>query len=149
MDMGSEAIQRPKWDIDRQLEGLVGHHVRVAAAAFAPPRPSGEPWPALIPVADLILPDNSSVGRLPVYFEGRLEAFERRIGVVEVLLTAPLSVEASTEGIISFRGAAAVVLRGPAVVRLAFPFRVERLPLGDNNYWRDLQVPRAQLEFTW
>lgn len=149
MDMGCEAIQRPKWDIDRRLEESVGHHVRVAAAAFAPPRSNGEPWPAPIPVADLILPDNSMVGSLPVYFEGRLEAFERRIGVVDVLLGAPPSGEASSEGIIRFRGIVAVVLPGPAVVRLAFPFRVERLPTGDDNYWRDLQVPRAQLEFSW
>lgn len=149
MDMGCETIQRPKWEIDRQLERLVGHYVRVAAAAFTPRRFNGEPWPGPIPVADLILPDNSSVGNLPVYFEGRLEAFKRRIGVVEVLLAAPRSVDASAEGIVLFRGAPAVVLRGPALVRLAFPFRVERLPSDEDNYWRDLQIPHAQLEFTW
>lgn len=35
----------------------------------------------------------------------------------------------------------------PAVVELAYPFRVERIPAADGNYWRDLHVPGAQFEF--
>jgi hypothetical protein len=150
MDTSCEPMQRPKWDVDRQLEGFLGEQVRVAAESFTPPRANGELWPRLIPVADLILPDNSSAGALPVYFEGRLEAFERRIGVVDVILSALTGLsESASEGITAFRGSTAVVLPGPARVRLAFPFLVERLPADDENYWRDLRGPRAQLEFPW
>lgn len=150
MDTSCELMQRPKWDVDRLLEGLAGEQVRVAAESFAPPRPNGETWPRLIPVADLILPDNSSAGSLPVYVEGRLEAFERRIGVVDVILSAPTGRGASvSEGITAFRGTTAVVLLGPARVRLAFPFVIERLPADDENYWRDLRGPRVQLELPW
>ncbi len=150
MDTNCAPIERPKWDVDRRLEGLIGEQVRVAAESFAPARPNGETWPRLIPVADLILPDNSSPGGLPVYFEGRLEAFERRIGVVDVILSAPTGRSASaSEGMTAFRGTTAVVLPGPARVRLAFPFVVERLPADDENYWRDLRGLRAQLEFPW
>ena len=41
----------------------------------------------------------------------------------------------------------AVLLRGPALVQLAFPFQVERLPADEENYWRDVRIPRAQFEF--
>ncbi|MCZ7640441.1 MAG: hypothetical protein M5U12_32925 [Verrucomicrobia bacterium] len=37
-------------------------------------------------MADLILPDGSQPGAVPVFFEGRLREFERRIGVVVVSL---------------------------------------------------------------
>jgi hypothetical protein len=40
-----------------------------------------------------------------------------------------------------------VSLRGPAVVELAWPFQVERLPADPGSYWRDLRLPRAQFEF--
>jgi hypothetical protein len=53
------AATRPRWTIDDRLERLVGHDVRVAAEAFAPVRWNGEPALCLIPVRDLILPDNS------------------------------------------------------------------------------------------
>ena len=150
LDTSCAPIQRPKWAIDRLLEGLIGEQVRVAAEAFTPPRANGEPWPRMIPVTDLILPDNSTPGGLPVFFEGRLEAFERRIGVVDVILSGPVRRGASaTDGQTAFRGATAVVLSGPARVRLAYPFVVERLPADEANYWRDLRGPRAQLEFPW
>ena len=45
------------------------------------------------------------------------------------------------------RGKAAIILRGPAVLELAFPINVERLPADPDNYWRDLRLPRAQFEF--
>ena len=129
------------------LGDLIGHDVRVAAKAFSPAPRNGEVPPGLIPVRDLYLPDNSQPAGLPVFFEGRLRQFERQIGVVFVQLDAPASAEKTPEGPLLFRGKTAVILRGPAVVELAFPFHVERLPVDADNYWRDLQVPRAQFEF--
>jgi hypothetical protein len=35
-------------------------------------------------VADLILPDNRRPGPLPVFFEGRLRRFDRRIGLARI-----------------------------------------------------------------
>ena len=67
-----------------------------------------------------------------------------KTGVVWVQLEAPASPASPPEGLVFFRGKAAVILRGPAVLELAFPFHVERLPADPNNYWRDLRVPRVQ-----
>ena len=52
--------------------------------------------------------------------------------------------ELTADGMVRFRGAMAVLLRGPATVRLAFPFRVEVLPTDPFNYWEDLRVSCAQ-----
>lgn len=141
--------QRPQWPIDLRLERCLGQEVRVAAEAFFPIRWNGQVLPTPIPVRDLILPDNTQPGLLPVFFEGRLRRFERRIGVVFVTLEAPTAPR-STEGMVFLRGTAAVLLRGPAVVQLAVPFRVERLPAADANYQEDLRFPTAQfwLPFT-
>jgi hypothetical protein len=79
-----------------------------------------------------------------VFFEGRLLAFQRRIGVVFAALDAPAFPGRVADGIISFRGNMAVVLRGPATVRLAFPFRVEPVPVETGNYWEDVRTPGAQ-----
>src|ERR1041384_5594887 len=141
--MRSGLIHRPRWEIDTILQGLVGEEVRVAAAAFAPPMPNGKSRGSFIPANKLILPDNSSAEGLPVYFEGRLCMFARQIGVVHALLGPPDNPGKSVDGIICFRGSTAVILRGPATVELAFPFRVERLPRGDSNYVKDLQVLNA------
>jgi hypothetical protein len=103
----------------------------------------------LVPVRELYLPDNTQAGGLPVFFEGRLRQFERQIGVVCVHLDAPTTAERATEGVVCFRGQAAILLRGPAVVELAFPFHVERLPDDPNNYWLDLRLPQAQFELTF
>lgn len=40
-----------------------------------------------------------------------------------------------------------MIHRSPAVVQLAFPFHVERVPTDAENYWRDLRVRRVQFEF--
>jgi hypothetical protein len=96
-------------------------------------------------VRDLFLPDNSQPGGLPVYFQGRLVSFERRIGVVQARLDSLPGDDHATEGFNLFRGKSAVILHGPALVELAWPFVVERLPLDAENYWRDLRVERAQL----
>src|SRR5437867_10873109 len=142
--MRSGLIHRPRWEIDTILEGLVGEDVRVAAAAFAPPMPNGKSRGSFIPANKLILPDNSSAEGLPVYFEGRLWMFARQIGVVHALLGPPVNPDKSVDGIICFRGNTAVILRGPATVELAFPFKIERLPRDGGNYWNDLQFPNAQ-----
>jgi len=147
--LSTSLAQRPPWTIDRRLERLLGQDVRVAAESFFPIRWNGEVLPLAIPVRDLILPDNTQPGQLPVFFEGRLRRFERRIGVVFVTLEAPTAPR-STEGMVFLRGTAAVLLPGPAVVQLAVPFRVERVPADDANYREDLRFPTAQfwLPFT-
>lgn len=47
---------------------------------------------------------------------------------------------------VPFRGKTAVILRGPALVELAFPFEVEKLPQRPDNYWHDLRTSRVQFE---
>jgi len=145
--MSVEPNQRPKWEIDRILERLIGQNVRVEAKAFAPTRWNGEIMPPLLAVRDLVLPDNSRPDGLPVFFEGRLQQFQRNVGVVMVYLDASGPPDSANEGPLLFRGSTAVLLRGPAAVQLAYPFHVERLPADDDNYWRDLRLPRAQFEF--
>jgi hypothetical protein len=135
---------RPQWDIDRLLARLAGSPVRVAAEWFSPVCWDGRSLPEFVRVADLILPDNSRPGPLPVFFEGRLRQFDRRIGVVFVTLDAPDIQERTADGVVRFRGTVAVVLQGPATVRLAFPFRVEPLPADPANYWEDLRAPCVQ-----
>ncbi len=138
------SITRPQWDIDRRLAALVGCDIRVAADAFAPIQADGKPWPDLIAVEDLLLPDNTRPEGRPVFFEGKLREFTRQIAVVQVWLDAPTRPAASAQGMIHFRGASAVLIQGPALVRLAFPFRVERLPSDERNYLSDLRLVRAQ-----
>ena len=144
--MSPETNQRPRWDIDRILENLTGRNVRALARAFAPTTPANGKPPQMIAARSLYLPDNSQPDSLPVFFEGKLLNFERRIGVVRLRLGPPESVETACDGIEPFRGSAAVIVRGPALVELAFPFHVEPLPEHSVNYWRDLRVPLAQLE---
>jgi len=145
--MDTQPNHRPQWEIDRTLERLRGEDVRVVAKSFSPLPRNGETPLRFLPVRDLYLPDNSQPAGRPVFFEGRLREFERQIGVVFVRLEAPASVAASAEGPVLFRGQAAVILRGPAVLELAFPLHIERLPSDSDNYWRDLRLPRAQFEF--
>lgn len=139
--------ERPLWRIDRLLSTFVGCDVRVAARAFAPGLPVDGRQNRFISVADLFLPDNSQPGSAPVFFEGRLCSFERRVGVVFVVLETPSNRELAPEGWVLLRGKLAVLLHAPAVVELASPFRVERLPADSANYWRDVRSPRAQFEF--
>jgi hypothetical protein len=49
--------------------------------------------------------------------------------------------------VIRFRGKAALIVLDPAIVELAFPYRVERFPPDALNYWRDLRVPGSQFGF--
>jgi hypothetical protein len=145
--MKTEPVQRPKWDVDRRLEALVGKDVRVAAAAFRPFTYLGEPGPHWIPVKELILPDDSRTDGLPVLFEGLLREFVREVAVVTAVLGAPQCPLATANGPVRFRGGCAVVLQGPALVRLAYPHSVEPLPLNPENYWEDLQCALAQFTF--
>ena len=144
--MSPEASQRPQWDIDRILERLTGRNVRALARAFAPITPANGNTFHMIAARSLYLPDNSQPDSLPVFFEGKLLNFERCIGVVRLRLGPPEFVETAGDGIEPFRGSAAVIVRGPALVELAFPFHVEPLPENSDNYWRDLRVPLAQLK---
>lgn len=144
--MDPESTTRVTWEIDRILDGLIGQDIRAAAKSFSPSQWTGEHPPRLRPVRDLFLPDNSQPSGLPVLFEGRLRRFVRQIGVVFICLDAPASPETAADGLVFFRGRMAVIVRGPAVVELAFPFQVEKLPTASNNYWRDVRLPCAQLE---
>lgn len=144
--MTSELTQRPRWDIDWILDGLVGENIRVAAQSFSLAPLSGAIPARMIPVRDLVLPDNTTPGGLPVFFEGRLQHYVRQIGVVCVSLGEPSGPERSVEGTVPFRGKTAVILRGPATVRLSAPFRVERVPSQEGNYWEDLRFPTAQFK---
>jgi hypothetical protein len=145
--MSAELKQRPRWEVDLTLDALLGTDIRVATKAFSPTHWIGRDRPQLIPVRDLILPDNSQPAGLPVFFEGRQRHFERQIGVVVVDLEPTASPDRASEGSVCFRETTAVILRGPAVVELAFPFQVERLPADADNYARDLRTPRVQFEF--
>ncbi|HEY9171386.1 MAG TPA: hypothetical protein VI136_03780 [Verrucomicrobiae bacterium] len=139
-------IQRPQWEIDRILESLLGQNIRVAAESFSPARWEGAPPGHFITPREFVLPDNTNAGGLPFYVEGRLRQFNRQIGVVFVDLEMPTLAVDSSEGMVSFRGNISVILRGPAVVKLAFPFHVEQLPADDPNYWRDMRLPLVQFE---
>ena len=114
--------QRPQWGVDRRLDDLIGQDLRVAAKSLAPASSDGNASLRFIPVRDLYLPDNRQPAGRPVFVEGRLQAYERQISVVVVRLAAPAWVADSPEGTVFFRGKAAVILRGPAVLELAFPF---------------------------
>lgn len=143
------STHRPKWEIDRLLDSLIGQEVRVAANSFSPAPANGEHPQRFVPVRELFLPDNTRPSSLPVYFEGTLEKHWRRIGVVYAYLDGPKMPDGAAEGTTPFRGRIAVILKGPALVQLAFPFEVEKLPADPDNYWRDLKVPCAQFEFAF
>ena len=126
----------------------MGQSTRVAAESFAPIGDNG-PSPRLIRTSDLVLPDNTRTDGLPVFFEGVLLESSRQIGVVHVRLGPPGDPRTSTEGFVQFRGRVAVILRGPAIVRLAIPFHAERVPPCECNYWQDIRFPQAQFLFNF
>jgi len=144
--MGTEIGERRVWHIDQVLGALVGQDVRVAAQSFCPTLKNGKAHQVFVSPRELVLADNTSARGLPLYVEGRLSRFSRQIGVVHVELDSPAFATDSVEGSTCFRGGIAVILRGPAIVRLAFPFRVEKLPRGADNYWEDIRLPRAQFK---
>ena len=102
--------------------------------------------PKLTSVRDLVLPDNTAARGLPVFFEGRLERWRRRIGVVHLWLSAPAERHRFGDGVLLFRGRSVVLLSGPATVELGVPFHVEALPATARNYWQDLRRPRVQFD---
>lgn len=134
------------WEIDTKLKSLVGCDVRVLARSFTPGGLTPIPLQA---VEHLLLPDQSQPELKPVYFEGNLLSFERRIGVVRVSLDAPILKETASDGHITFRGKLVVFIKGPAIVELESPLRIERLPANSENYWQDIKMPGAQFEFPW
>lgn len=144
--MNSPANHRPAWPIDLLLEGLLGQNIRVGAESFSPAVNNGHLPRLFVGPRQLVLPDNTSAAGLPLYFEGRLARFVREIGVVHVELGSPAASTESVEGFTYFRGSTAVILRGPALVKLAFPFHVEKLPGEAENYWEDLRMPHAQFK---
>ena len=144
--MSAELAHRPQWDIDRVLEELHGQDVRVAAMSFSPAPWDGGLHSRFISPRELILPDNSAVAGLPLYFEGRLQRYLRQIGIVYAHLDSPNSIEDSAEGVVCFRGTLAVILRAPAIVKLAYPFRVEKIPADDANYWSDIRFGLVQFK---
>ena len=143
MDMS--ALRQPSWEIDRILHGCIGYDVRVCARRFAPVS-TGNHVPAFLPVENIVLSDQSRPDHLPVLFEGKLDSFQRRIGVVRVCLWSPTLADTASDGLAIFRGKLTVIIRGPAVVELQAPFLVERLPADSNNYWQDLRMPAPQFE---
>jgi hypothetical protein len=140
---------KPRWPIDQLLAHWTGQDLRVAAAVLSPIRADGTQARFEIPRQELILPDNTRVEQLPLFVEGRLRRYTRRIGVIEVELDAPQLPGPTAEGVVSYRGSQAVILKGPAWVRLAFPLHVERLPTTLENYWEDLRRARAQLTLSF
>jgi len=141
---GTCAPERPRWEIDVRLSALVGSSVRVGARAFAPPGWTQTGSRELISAGALVLSDGSTAV-LPLFFEGRLLDFTRRIGVVHVSLGGLDSAEYGGEGVVRFRGGIATILRGPALVELAFPFHVEAIPPDASNYFADRQSAGYQL----
>jgi hypothetical protein len=123
--MNPELIHRPKWPIDRLLDSLLGQNIRVAARAFVPAGWNGRVPTRFQSVRDLYLPDNTQPVDRPVFFEGRLQRFERQISIVFVELQSPTAPKQTTEATVDFRDTTAIILQGPAIVELAFPFRVE------------------------
>ena len=83
--MSLESIHRPEWEIDKRLKLLMGENIRVRAAAFCPPNWNGEPARS-IPASNLILPDNTTVHRDELYFEGKLLAHRQEVALVFVVL---------------------------------------------------------------
>jgi len=127
-------------ELELSLQSFKGADVRVQARRFSL---TGARFAF---VRDLILSDGSRTDGLPVFFEGRLNWFERRIGVFIVGLNEITLTGTASDGLVQYRNGLAVIVRGPAIVELEYPFSVERLPTDLQNYWRDLRLPRAQLE---
>jgi hypothetical protein len=143
--MEPQTNQRRVWEIDKRLEALIGCAVRVRAELVMPKRWNGESLPHVIDLKNLILPDGTSADRDPIYVEGILKEFRRNIAVVCVDLDRPL-IEGGAEGRISFRGVTAVILRGPATVRLGHPYFVEKIPADAKSYWAHLRSTNPQFE---
>lgn len=137
--------ERPRWEIDHLLSGLIGRRVRLQARAFAPSSWDRNGHRELIPAGQLILPDGASTAGLPLLFEGRLLDYVRRIGVVHVRLDGLDSEDYGKEGVVNFRGAVATLLRGPALVELAYPFYAEAIPANASNYFADRKSGGCQL----
>ena len=141
--MDAQIHKRSSWDIDQRLTALVGCSVRVRAESLIFNRWNGEAHP--VTTGNLILPDGSGIHREPVFVEGTLREFTRRVSVVFVELD-PLSFTGAADGRVLFRGSPAVILRAPATVELHRSHFVERLPADVNAYWKHLSTVDPQMD---
>lgn len=144
--MNTKSTEKTEWDIDRKLDRLVGEEVRVAVDGFCPFNGCGCDPKRWISADSLLLPDNSPTTGLLVLFEGHLIEFHRHIGVVHLQVETVSTPNRASEGIVRFRGRRAAVLHGRALVRMTFPFFIERLPSHHEDYWRDFNRRGAQFE---
>jgi hypothetical protein len=138
-------IQRPEWEIDKRLKLLVGENIRVRAAAFCPPNWNGESG-KVIRAANLALPDNSTVHKDELYFEGKLLSHRREVALVFVALDRLTLDGEAANGRVLYRGRQAVVLQAPATVQLHSEHFVEKLPGDFKFYWNHLTVNGPQFE---
>lgn len=138
-------MERKQWPIDKRLFSLIGAPIRASISEFSPIITSGQSRP-FISICNLVLPDNSKANERLVFYEGILESFERRIGVVILTLGSLAHVNAG-EGVRFFRGKTAAFLHGAVTVKLAYPFQIELLPKDESNYWHDQRKAIAQLNF--
>ena len=146
--MNFELETKREWEIEKVLMRLLGRNVRVLGRSFVPSFEDKFRWPIEAIKADRFwLPDNRSAEGCPVFFEGKLNEVHRSVGVIHLGLSEPDTKHFSDEGFFPFRGRLAVIMRGPVVVQLDYPFVVELLPSEPVNYWLDLRFPRAQFEF--
>jgi hypothetical protein len=136
--------QRRVWDIDKRLESLMGCAIRVRAEQVLPQGSNGQPLGPPIGFQNFILPDGSMIDGEPLLVEGVLRTFRRSIAMVRVELDPP-SMAGTAEGRVLFRGAPAVILRGPAIVLLHSSHLVERLPGDEQAYWNHLLAADPQL----
>jgi hypothetical protein len=135
-------IHRPKWEIDKRLEALLGENIRLRTHAFCPPNWNGEPA-RLIQASGLLLPDNTTVDKDELYFEGRLLCFRREVGVVFVSIDRP-DAGNTANGRVIFRGRGAVILPGPATVQLHQEHFIEPIPADSRLYWSHLGATGPQ-----
>jgi hypothetical protein len=127
-------------EIESKLVSLIGAQVRIQARRFSP---DGRIFTFS---KDLVFPNGLRADNVPVFFEGELTSFERRIGVfIAVLGTQSLSSSAG-DGLLTLRGKLSAIIAGPAIVELEYPFHVERIPSNAVNYWGDIRLPAFQFE---
>jgi len=146
--MDPQMSRKPTWEIDQRLAALVGCPIRVRADSLIPKGWNGELLKHPINDVNLVLPDGTKIEGDPVYVEGILREFSRRIAVLFANLD-PLPFEGTAEGRVLFRGTPAVILRAPATVQFHHSQFVERLPTDEKSYWQHLVAndPQMNLRF--
>jgi hypothetical protein len=128
------------FEIEQTLSTLVGQTIRVQVHRFSP---DGR---IFTPTSELVFPNGTRAENVSVFFEGELHAFERRIGVILVALGENTVCGHAEDGLFTLRTKLAGIVSGPAVVEMAFPFRLEHVPRDEENYWGDIRFPSFQFE---